>query len=113
MILLPYPAPPLWPNKRAHWAKKARETKKHRAWAHGAALAAKPSADGEPIPVRITLYPKPKGPAPDKDNVVASAKAYLDGIAEAMGINDRAFASPIVRISGERLSQMGIEIGKA
>lgn len=113
MILLPYPAPPLWPNKRAHWAKKARETKRHRAWAWGAARALMPEVGGDCIPIKITLYPKPTGPAPDKDNVIASAKAYLDGIAEALGVNDRNFSAPTVVISSQRLSQMGIEIGKA
>lgn len=67
-------------------------------------------SDG-PIPVRITVFPKKYGPAPDKDNCVSAAKAYLDGIADAIGVNDRNFASPIVLISQERTSRMVIEIG--
>ena len=42
------------------------------------------------------MHPKPKGPPPDEDNVVASAKNYLDGIAQALKVNDRNFAAPKV-----------------
>jgi hypothetical protein len=65
-----------------------------------------------PIPIHITVKPKAKGPAPDADNCVSAAKAYLDGIASALGINDRHFAAPTVTISPERTGQFIITVGE-
>ena len=44
---------------------------------------------------------RPSGPAPDEDNINAACKSYLDGIADALGVNDRNFAvhRPVI---GER-----------
>lgn len=112
VILLPYPHKALWPNGRAHWAAKAREVKKHRQWAAFAAKAASLRLGDSPIPVAITVCPKRHGVAPDADNCAAAAKAYLDGIADALGINDRHFAAPTVEVSPERTGQFIIKIGE-
>lgn len=112
MICLPYPHKALWPNGRAHWAVKAREVKKHRQWAALAAKAVRLRLGDSPIPVAITCCPKRYGPAPDRDGIVSAAKAYLDGIADALGINDRHFAAPTVTISPERTGQFIIKIGE-
>ena len=82
-IVLPYPFPALWPNKRPHWSAKARATRSYRQWAKLAANTAKPG------PIRVTFCPKPTGPAPDMDNAIAAFKAGQDGLADAMGVNDR------------------------
>lgn len=112
-LILPYPARALWPNARSHWAIKARETKKARACAWGAAKACPGIALGNgPIPVTITLRPKATGPVPDADNIVAAAKAYLDGAAQAIGVNDKHFAAPTVRIDDQRTGQMIVEVGR-
>lgn len=104
MIELPFPHPILWPNgrTRAHgW--KAGVTRDHRQWAHAATLAWRGRdhrpIDGE-VRVLITVYPKNRGPMPDRDNAQAACKAYLDGIADALGVNDRNFV-PAVQF-GER-----------
>jgi hypothetical protein len=65
---------------------------------------------GGRIPVRLTVSAKPKGPLPDKDNALAACKAYLDGIAEALGINDSLFDPQPVHFSGRRSSFI-IEVG--
>ena len=101
-IKLPYPVKALWPNGRAHYHAKARATDNHRAWAHGVALAVKgrgnlPDTTGWDI--LLTVYPKPTGPFPDKDNASAACKAYLDGIADALGVNDRLFSAPRVQFA--------------
>ena len=112
MIALPYPHKALWPNGRAHWGEKSREAKKHKQWAYiGARAAAISVADG-PMPIHITVCPKSRGVAPDRDNCVAAAKSYLDGIADALGINDRHFAAPTVTISPERTGQFIITVGE-
>ena len=104
VIELPYPHKILWPNgrTRAHgW--KAGVTRDHRQWAHAATLAWR-GRDHRPIDgdirVLITVYPKNRGPIPDRDNAQAACKAYLDGIADALGVNDRNFV-PAVQL-GER-----------
>lgn len=111
-IVLPFPHKSLWPNGRAHWATKAREVKKHRQWANIAMRAASLCIADSPIPVRIVCHPKRTGPAPDRDNIIAAAKAYLDGIADYLCIDDRHFAAPTVEIAGERSGQFIICIGE-
>lgn len=112
MIVLPYPHKALWPNGRAHWATKAREVKKHRQWAATAMLGASLCIMDSPIPIHITVHPKAKGPAPDRDNCVAAAKSYIDGIAQYLCVNDRHFAAPTVSISDERSGQFIITVGE-
>lgn len=112
-IELPWPHKALWPNGRPHWAAKATQTRKHKDWAFVAALAAKlPAGGSERVPILLTFHPLPKGPAPDKDNGVAACKAYLDGIAKAMGVDDRLFdlRPPVI---AERGSKVVVTIGDA
>lgn len=111
-VALPYPDKALWPNGRAHWGKKAAEVKKHKRWAYDAMRVAKFCVADSPIPVRIVCHPKAKGPAPDRDNIIAAAKAYLDGIADYLCVNDRHFAAPTVEIAGDRTGQFIISIGE-
>lgn len=111
MIVLSWPHKSLWPNGRAHWATKAREAKKLRQEAAWATKAASVRVGDSPVPIHITVCPKAKGPAPDADNAVAAAKHALDGIADALGINDRHFAAPTVTISDERTGQFIIAVG--
>jgi crossover junction endodeoxyribonuclease RusA len=97
VIDLPFPAKALWPNGRAHWAEKARAVKTHRAWACVAAWAA-----GAPftdpivrVSIAVTVHPKTRNPI-DRDNCVAALKSYLDGIADALGVDDRTFDTPSI-----------------
>ena len=109
---LPYPAKELWPNGRAHWATKSRATAKHKAWAANAAAGLKGLVVGDgPVPIAIEVCAHPTGPFPDRDNVVAACKSYLDGIAARLGINDRHFAAPSVTFSDLRSSRFIITIG--
>jgi crossover junction endodeoxyribonuclease RusA len=112
MIVLPYPDKALWPNGRAHWAVKAREVKKHRQWAAIATKAARIRLGDSPIPVHIICHPKGRGPAPDRDGIVSAVKSYIDGIADALGINDRHFAAPTVEIGDKRIGQFVIFVGE-
>jgi hypothetical protein len=111
VIVLPYPDKALWPNGRAHWEVKAREAKKLRTAAAWATKAASVRIGDSPIPVHIICHPKARGPAPDRDGIIGAAKSALDGIADALGINDRHFAAPTVEVSGERTGQFIITIG--
>ena len=82
-VILPWPYEALWPNARPHWAAKAKATKAYR-------FAVKCLVgNAEPGVVRITFCPKSRGPIPDRDNCIAAFKAGQDGIADALGVNDR------------------------
>lgn len=115
ILALPYPEKALWPNGRPHFMVKAREVKKHREWASWATIKARGEvkpvfAPEQRFAVLITVHPKPRGPVPDKDNISAAAKAYLDGIAAQLGVNDRQFDAPVVTFAGPRNSQFVIEV---
>jgi crossover junction endodeoxyribonuclease RusA len=104
MIELPFPHKILWPNGRTQSRGfKAAETKKHRAW--GAIATREVMRGFEPdagdILVNVTCHPKPSGPLPDRDNVLSACKAFLDGIADALGVNDRRFVPTVA--FGERV----------
>lgn len=116
-VLCPYPHKHLWPNgPRSNFHAVNREKQKHRQWAHFAALEALQSEGsggigGEAIPVTIHVHAKPKGPLPDKDNCVAAAKSLLDGIADALSLNDSRFAAPLVVFDKPRTGHFLIEVG--
>lgn len=104
MITLPFPHKALWPNGRAHYMVKAREVKKHRQWAFTAALAyiRKEGVPADrPIALCYTITPK-TAHAIDVDNCIAAMKSYQDGIAQAMGIDDSAFAEPQIAFATPR-----------
>lgn len=113
LIDLPYPHKALWPNGRYNRQGTAREIKKHRAWAHNATIAEVKGSVPERVVLRVTVYPKRIGPAPDRDNCIAACKAYFDGIADALKLNDRTFGTPEVTISESRSDRFTIQIGAA
>ena len=96
MIVLPFPDKILWPNGRGHHMAKHRAFQKHKTWAFNATKEALPACfkhNGQPIRLRYTVTPK-TAHAIDKDNAVAAMKAYQDGIALAMKVDDSAFETP-------------------
>lgn len=116
IIQLPYPHKILWPNGRTLNKRYLNsETQKHKSWAYTATYSAlrglKYVPDGNRIPIRIIVGGKSRGVLPDKDNCSAAAKAYLDGISMALGVNDNLFETPIVNFSG-RNSTFTIEVGQ-
>jgi crossover junction endodeoxyribonuclease RusA len=88
---LPWPSPKLSPNARQHWATAAKAKKAYRARCRaiataagvGAVLAGKTS-----LAVDLTFFP-PDRRGRDMDNMLASMKSGLDGLADATGIDDR------------------------
>ena len=93
---LPFPAKALWPNGRAHWAVKARAVKSHRKAAWATALAAGLRASDAPgFSIAVIVHPRTRNLI-DRDNCVASLKSYLDGIADALGVDDQTFDTPSI-----------------
>lgn len=112
MILsLPFPDKLLWPNGRTRSPfAKGRVAKKHKLWAHTAALGGRAAAPaGDRLQLIATFSCKPVGPLPDRDNAAASLKSYQDGIAAALGVDDRHFAQPVV-LFGDRSKLGGVVV---
>jgi hypothetical protein len=100
-LCLPWPDKKLSPNARQHWAQRSSAVKRARSQAYlltrgsmsqpGEAwdkmLAATP---GDQINVRLTFEP-PARYRYDIDNLVARMKSSLDGIADAIGVDDYNF----------------------
>lgn len=85
---LPWPDRKLSPNGRFHWSVVAKAKKKAKQDAYYLTLEAgisKIAADA--LSVHYTFYP-PSRRAFDLDNSLSSCKAYSDGIAQAVGIDD-------------------------
>jgi crossover junction endodeoxyribonuclease RusA len=89
-IDLPWPAKALHPNSRPHHMAKHRATKAAR---EAARIMAKPigKIDAEAVKVTCIFSPPPPKRNRDADNLLASCKAYFDGIADAIGIDDSRF----------------------
>jgi crossover junction endodeoxyribonuclease RusA len=87
-IKLSWPDKALQSNSRAHWAEKAKATKKARQEAWAAALDVNLPCWPE-ASILIEYWPPSR--RGDPQNVPSSLKAYIDGIADAMGCDDRCF----------------------
>jgi crossover junction endodeoxyribonuclease RusA len=99
IVTLPWPHKDLSPNSRKHWRGKAPIKAKAREDAAYAAFQAMSggvreerirfAGDG-PIPVDVYFYP-PDRRHRDDDNMIGAMKAARDGLADALGVNDRRF----------------------
>lgn len=89
VIELPWPDKALNQNARVHWSERSRATKKARQAAWVAAME-KPRIQCVPqAHIFVEYYPKHH--RMDVQNVHAMMKAYIDGIADAMGCDDKGF----------------------
>lgn len=90
-IELPWPVKELSPNARVHWAVKAsaaKSARKNAAWATRAAGLSK--LDLASLKVTV-VYHAPDKRRRDADGVLSSCKAYLDGVADVIGVDDSNF----------------------
>lgn len=91
MIELPWPPKELSPNARIHHMAKAKAAKMYREsayWITKASGMMVPSEGG--IGLRFDFHP-PDMRRRDLDNMLASIKAGVDGIADALEVNDQRF----------------------
>jgi len=90
-VKFPWPPRALSPNARVHWAVKAKAAKSYRLTCFAIARAAKASAAWEgDIHLRMGFAP-PDNRHRDDDNMIAACKSLRDGLADALGVNDRRF----------------------
>jgi crossover junction endodeoxyribonuclease RusA len=99
-VVLPWPSGTLSPNSRHHWRYVAKAKKEYRAacgvlaMADGARLAAPVMAQaveaGRKIRLHCEFFPPDKR-RHDDANLMHRMKSGIDGIADALGIDDRNF----------------------
>jgi hypothetical protein len=100
-LVLPWPDKKLSPNARQHWAQRSAAVKRARSQAyllargsmsqpHPGWRALESSTPRDRINVQLTFEP-PGRYRYDIDNLVARMKASLDGIADALGVDDYSF----------------------
>lgn len=90
VITLPFPPASLSGHAGGHWRSKSTPTAKHREWARLATLAAAPIVpETGDISIHVRFVPPDR--RSDRGNMPNRCKAYFDGIADALGVNDRRF----------------------
>jgi len=97
-LTLPWPPKDLSPNARVHWTKRSKAAKAYREacfWEAKRLLAAGGwqdlPAEGD-LHLWLDFYP-PDRRHRDDDNLTAAFKAGRDGLADALGVNDKRFRS--------------------
>lgn len=111
-IILPWPPSALSSNARGHWAKRARATAKYRDDARLCTLAAKPRVPDEGE-IALTIRFVPPHNRFDRANYPAMLKAGLDGIADALGVNDRRFVPRFSYDEPQKPGRVEVTIGAA
>ncbi len=109
-IILPWPPASLSGHNTGHWSAKASVVAKHRKWAMLAVLSAKVrvSETGD-IPINIRFVPPDR--RGDRTNYPNRIKPVFDGIADALGVNDRRFLPSYEFAAPEKPGRLEIHIG--
>lgn len=115
-ITLPWPNAKLNPNrsKGCHWKSTASLRKLARADAY---FLTKQASRGATFPMgqevaMVIVFVQPDRRARDRDNLLAAFKPSLDGVADALGVNDAQFEPITVRREyGGKPGSVRIEIG--
>jgi crossover junction endodeoxyribonuclease RusA len=92
-VTLPWFPKELRRNNNVHWGTKAKYTRIYRTecWAQTRQALGLVNLKGDfKVTLRLTFYP-PSRRQYDLDNCVASMKAGLDGVADALQVNDHRF----------------------
>jgi len=115
IIRLPFPPASLFPNRKngKHWSvtKQVKQAYRNGASLLTSAVMSGFSDAGGDIPVSIVFV------APDKrnrdlDNCLAAAKPQIDGIADALGVNDKRFRPILLNyVAGDKPGAMLVAIG--
>lgn len=92
-LTLPWPPKELSPNARLHWARVSKVKKAYRDACYYTTLMSlerrKFVGDG-PVNVHLEFF-KPTRRAMDWDNLIARMKGGLDGVSDALKVNDKHF----------------------
>lgn len=109
-VTLPWPDKALSPNARVHWAKKHKVTNSAKEIAWYAARGFERSiAVAKKAQASVTFHPPDKRKR-DLDNMLASCKAYFDGIATATGCDDSKWDISIKRAEPIKGGRVVVEL---
>lgn len=100
MITLPWPPKELSPNARVHRMVKARQAKVYKQACWALAKMVDVQLPSGRIHLAITFYP-PNRQRRDLDNLLASIKAGIDGVAMAWQIDDELFRPITIDIADQ------------
>lgn len=111
---LPWPPRELHPNARVHFMRRAAAAKACREQAYWLAreaynLSPVRVKDRDAILVSLTFHPPDKRRR-DLDGMLTSSKNQLDGIADALGINDQLFEFNLKRAEPIKGGKILVEI---
>lgn len=112
-LTLPWPPKQLSPNVRIHWATKAKHAKGYKTACYAITKSAglpTPYPTGK-IALRLDFCP-PNRHKRDLDNLLASMKAGIDGVAWALGVDDSRFTFAIAladEVGGFVKLQIGVD----
>ena len=109
-VVLPWPCRELSPNARVHWAKKARAAKTYGTIAAFEASQLKRPKGLKCVRVVIEFYP-PDNRRRDLDNMLASMKPAIDGIAAAIGVDDSKWEISMKKGAAVKGGLVVVEVG--
>jgi crossover junction endodeoxyribonuclease RusA len=102
---LGWPPSELSPNKRLHWSKVSSAKAQYRTACWAMVLeqvgAVRPDIDGN-LHLVLEFVP-PDRRSYDRDNLVARMKSGLDGVADALKINDKQFTTLTARVDAGQI----------
>ena len=99
-IVLPWPPAALSPNARSHWRALAKAKAAYRALCKGAVIDILPLSNPVPkgdLVLDVTCHPPTKRRY-DRDNLLARIKSGIDGMCDALGIDDSRFDEDRIRV---------------
>lgn len=104
-VSVPYPPKALSPNASVHHMALYRAKRAYKDAVCTLCLAHGANRLTGPFLVHVTFHPINRGPVPDKDNLIAAFKAGQDGLAQALGVDDREFNDRLTHSIGDRSPQ--------
>ena len=97
-VALPWPAKELNPNSRCGWRRKAEAVQLARNVAYFLARSRYDGhtyLDDRELQLRVVAYPPDKRRR-DADNILASEKAHIDGVCQALQIDDHSIRRTVI-----------------
>jgi hypothetical protein len=110
VIVLPFPPASLSGHHNEHWRKLQPVKKAHRNAAFAATWDAMPSVP-EKGDIRVHFRFVPPDRRGDRTNYPNRLKPYIDGIADALAVNDRRFLPSYEFAEPEKPGRVEIEVG--
>ncbi len=115
-IELPWPPKELLPNSRVHWSKRAKAAKECRTLAWGLTLAAGVRRNDPDIPQYLKatfIFSPPDNRRRDLDGMLSSAKNFIDGIADVIGVDDSRWSIALRKEAPRKGGSVRIELEQA